>query len=203
MPRIILPAVFNAKNNLQIRNLQNALTTLNLKIDENAVKANKIDETTTNAIKQIQVEFKLPADGNITERTIDALNIELHDKHITTNKFRTAQLHSMLEKLNIGISSSEKNQRISGSTTRKAIETFQRNSGLPVDGKISEPVLAAIQDRIVTNQFYSEIKNQRGILQSKLLKVSNIAKLNLTIDPTEIKNTLIALNGVNLSAFQA
>jgi peptidoglycan hydrolase-like protein with peptidoglycan-binding domain len=203
MPRIILPAVFNAKNNLQIRNLQNALTTLNLKIDENAVKANKIDETTTNAIKQIQVEFKLPADGNITERTIDALNIELHDKHITTNKFRTAQLHSMLEKLNIGISSSEKNQRISGSTTRKAIETFQRNSGLPVDGKISEPVLAAIQDRIVTNQFYSEIKNQRGILQSKLLKVSNIAKLNLTIDPTEIKNKELGTSsGALIKAFQ-
>ena len=127
----------------------------------------------------------------------------MHDQSITSNKYRTANLHSLFDKLKIQVSADEKEKRISGETTRKAIEAFQKKEGLQVNGKLSEEVFAKMQDRIVKDRFYSPAKNQRGILHSTLQKVNKISKLNLQIDTAELKKKELGPSSIELiKAFQ-
>lgn len=203
MASIKLPSDFKADSKSHIANLHTALTTLKMDIAAKAISEKKIEDTTTDAIKKIQEEFKLPVNGKLDEKTLAAVNIQLHDKHITTNKYRTANLHSLFDKLKIEVSKDEREKRISGETTRKAIEAFQKKEGLPVDGKLSEEVFTKMQDRIVKDRFYSPAKNQRGILHNTLQKVSKISKLNLEIDTAELKNKELGASSVKLiKAFQ-
>ena len=203
MPKFKLPLDFKVDNKSHIASLHNALTTLNLDIDAKALSEKKIEATTTNAIKKIQEDFKLPTSGELDEKTLTALTIQLHDKHITNNKYRTASLHSLFDKLKIDVSKEEKEKRIAGEDTRKAIEAFQRKEGLPIDGKLSEEVFKKMQDRIVSDRFYTPAKNQRGILHSTLQQVSRISNLNIEIDTTEIKNKELGSTSEKLiKAFQ-
>ena len=198
MTNIKLPSDFKAGSKSHITNLHSALTSLNLDISAKAIAEKKIEATTKDAVKKIQKEFKLPVTGTLNQKTLEAINIQLHDKYITSNKYRTANLHSLLGKLKIEVSSGEKEKRISGKSTRKAIEAFQKKEGLPVDGRLSEEVFAKMQDRIVKERFYSPAKNQRGILLKTLQKVSKISKLNLEISPAELKSKKLGASSVKL-----
>jgi len=201
MPIIKLPAYFKSDSKSHITNLHAALTHLEIPIAAKAIADKKIEATTTDAIKKIQKEFKIPADGKLNEKTIVALNTGLHDKFITNNKYRTFELHSVFEKLKLNVDKEEKSKRQSGESTRKAIETFQKKEGLLVDGKLSEDVLTKMHDRVIKNKF--EVKTQRGNLQITLQKVSKIAKLNLEIAPEEINKKEIGKSSKELiSAFQ-
>lgn len=203
MPIIKLPADFKSDSKSHIANLHTALTHLEIPIAAKAIAEKKIEATTTDAIKKIQKEFKIRPDGKLNEKTIVALNTGLHDKFITNNKYRTSELHSVFEKLKLNIDKEEKIKRHSGESTRKAIETFQKNEGLPVDGKLSEDVLIKMHDSIVKNRFYSPAKNQRGILHATIQKVNKISKLNLEIDANEIKKKELGDTSVKfIKAFQ-
>jgi peptidoglycan hydrolase-like protein with peptidoglycan-binding domain len=203
MPIIKLPPDFKADNKSHIADLHSALSLLKMPVAPKAITEKKFEATSKNAVKKIQEEFKLPVTGKLNEKTVAAINIQLNDKFITTNKYRTANLHSLFDKLKIEVSKDEKEKRISGKSTRKAIEAFQKKEGLPVDGKLSEEVFAKMQDRIVKDRFYSPAKNQRGILHTTLQKVSKVSKLNLEIDTAELKSKEIGASSVNLiKAFQ-
>ncbi|RYY66498.1 MAG: peptidoglycan-binding protein, partial [Chitinophagaceae bacterium] len=170
MPIIKLPPQFRADHKTDIANLHTALTSLNLTIDAKALAEKKIDTTTTEAIKEVQKKFDLPPNGTLDEKTLSAVNISVHDNHVTANKYRTANLHSLFEKLKIDISPEEKNKRVARSDTRKAIEKFQTEEGLPADGRLSEDVLEKMHNRIIKDKFYAAPKNQRGILHTTLQK---------------------------------
>ncbi|HSI78925.1 MAG TPA: peptidoglycan-binding protein [Lunatimonas sp.] len=198
-----LPLAFKAENKSQVNHLHNALNALKMDIAPTALSEKKIEATTKEAIKKIQREFKLPVTGKVTKKTLTAINVQLHDLHVTTNKHRTANLHALFDKLKIEVSKDEKLNRLSGETTRKAIEAFQRKEGLPVDGKLSEGVFLKMQDRVIKDRFYSSAKNQRGILLNKLQKISKISNLNLEIDTEEIQNKTLGASSTNLiKAFQ-
>jgi peptidoglycan hydrolase-like protein with peptidoglycan-binding domain len=203
MPVIKLPSGFKKENKTDVANLHTALAALKIKIDPKALAEKKIEATTTEALKKVQEELKLPVTGEPDEKTLSAINTQVQDQFITANKYRTANLHSLLDKLKIEVSKDEKNKRITGETTRKAIEAFQKKEGLPVNGKLSEDVVAKMQDEVVKERFYSPAKNQRGILHSTLQKVNKIAKLNLEIAPDELKSKTLGDTSVNLiKAFQ-
>ncbi len=63
MPIIKLPADFKSDSKSHIANLHSALTHLEIPIAANAIAEKKIEATTTDAIKKIQKEFKIPANG--------------------------------------------------------------------------------------------------------------------------------------------
>ncbi|HEY1009115.1 MAG TPA: neuraminidase-like domain-containing protein [Daejeonella sp.] len=203
MPKIKLSASFNARNKSDVVNLHNALKDLKLEIAPVALSEKKIETSTKEAIKKIQKEFKLPANGKPDEKTLQAINVKLNDEHITRNKYRVANLHQIITKLGIEIKKEEKDNRISGETTREAIREFQKKEGLPADGKLSEEVIIKMQDKVVQNRFYSEAKNQRGLLHNKLQKLSKIAKLDIDIAPDELKSKELGDSSVKLiRAFQ-
>jgi peptidoglycan hydrolase-like protein with peptidoglycan-binding domain len=203
MPVIKLPPDFKPDNRSNIANLHSALTSLKLAVDPTAVAEKKIESTTKDAIKKIQKENKIRVTGNLDAKTIAALNTELNDRFITGNKYRTAELHELLDKLKINVNEEEKGKRISGDSTRKAIAEFQKKERLPVTGKISEEVIIKMQEKVIKNRFYSPAKNQRGVLQTTLQKVSKISKLNLGIDPDEIKKKKLGTTSVKvIKAFQ-
>src|ERR1035437_2194480 len=203
MALIKLPTDLKADSKSHIAQLHTALINLRMPVAEKAITEKKIDTTTTVAIKKIQKEFNLPVSGKLDEKTLSAVNVQLHDAHVTTNKYRTADLHSLFDKLKIEIDPKEKVERKTGETTRKAIEAFQKKEGLPVDGKLSEEVLTKMHDTIVKEKFYAPAKNQRGILHSTLQKVSKISKLNLEINAAELKKKELGASSVKLiKAFQ-
>lgn len=203
MPVIKLPSDFKADSKARIANLHTVLNQLKMPVAETAITEKTMDSTTIDAIKKIQKEFKLPANGKLDEKTLETVNIKLHDTHITGNKYRTSNLHSLFDKLNIKVSEEEKQQRTVGEATRKAIKAFQKEEGLAVDGNLSEEVLVKMQDRAVANKLYSPAKNQRGILHTMLIKVNEISKLDITIDEKEIKNKELGDTSIKLiKAFQ-
>ncbi len=162
-----------------------------------------IKEKTTAVIKEFQKNNKLKEDGKLGPITINALNTELHDKFITSNKTRTEKLHTLLSKLNIDVDVKEKSIRKTGDSTRDAIKKFQEKEGLLSDGKLSEDVLIKMHESIVKNRFYSPAKNQRGILHATIQKVNKISKLNLEIDPNEIKRKELGDTSIKfIEAFQ-
>ncbi|MEO7975515.1 neuraminidase-like domain-containing protein [Flavobacterium sp.] len=203
MPVFKLPQDFKADSKTHIANLHTVLNKLKIPVAETAVAEKKMDSTTIDAIKKIQKEFKLPANGKLDEKTLSTVNLKLHDTYITDNKYRTANLHLIFDKLNIEVNPEEKQKRISGETTRNAIKAFQKKEGLPVDGRLSEEVITKMQDRVVANKFYSPAKNQRGVLHKMLLKVNDISKLDIQIDEKEIRSKELGDTSVKvIRAFQ-
>jgi len=201
MATIKLPTDFNVNNKSHVANLHLALTALKLDISKEEKSEKKIEATTKDAIKKIQKEFKLKVSGKLDEKTLSAVNTQLYDQFITTNKYRTENLHLLMDKLKIEISKDEKEKRISGESTRKAIETFQKNTGLKIDGKLSEEVLNKLNEQVLKNRLL--VKTQRGKIQSLIQKVSKVSKLDIDIDAAEIKNKEFDATTVKLiKAFQ-
>jgi peptidoglycan hydrolase-like protein with peptidoglycan-binding domain len=181
-----LPFTIKVTDKVTISKLHHALDRLNLPIDEQEKRAKKIDYTTIEGIKKFQETRKLPADGKLNQKTIAAINVELHDNFITVSKHRTEKLHALLQRMNYKIDDQELTKRASGETTRKAIEEFQRKNNLHPDGKVSEDVFVKLQDEVIKEKL--KTKTQQSLIHAKLLKVNKIAKFNLEISAEELKN---------------
>ncbi|MFH2059234.1 MAG: neuraminidase-like domain-containing protein [Pseudomonadota bacterium] len=168
-----------------IGDLHKALTRLNLKVEDDEINCRRMGETTVGAIKDIQKRNKLPANGKLDLKTIEALNAELFDSHHTQNKMRIKKLRMVLEKVGIKIPEEERKLPVMGEQTRKAIKEFQKKYRFKADGRLNDKVFEKLQDVAVVKTFST--KNQKGILQKKLLKVNAVANLKLKIAPKEIK----------------
>src|SRR5574341_879094 len=110
MKSIKLPFDLKADSKSQVNNLQVALRELHFTIDEKEFASRKIAASSLEAIKTIQKENKLAPNGNLTGETLKAINNELHHQFIAKNKYRTADLHSLLEKLGLKVDAAEKEQ---------------------------------------------------------------------------------------------
>jgi peptidoglycan hydrolase-like protein with peptidoglycan-binding domain len=180
MPYIKIPQNFNPKDGLQVKHLSNALAKLgyeNISITEKSAK----DQYGSIKYKQ--------DDKNITEEidldTINKFNIDLHDKFITDSNYRVAKLNQMLQRLGILDNPSEKVDE----KTREAIKKYQKEKVLIEDGKVSEEVLAKIQEDFFEKKF--ESKRQVNKLQKELLMVRRIAKIDKRIADDELSNKKI------------
>lgn len=181
-----IPNNFKINSKSSAANLHEALAKLDLNIAESEKNPKKIEASTKTAIKKFQKANKLKADGGLNDETISAINAALHDKFVTASKHRTEKLHSLLQRVNLDVGMVEKSGRIAGASTRKAIKDFQKKNKMTADGNLSEEVLnklqeAAIKEKLKTN-------TQKGLLQSKLLKVNKIAGLKMEISEEELKN---------------
>jgi peptidoglycan hydrolase-like protein with peptidoglycan-binding domain len=181
-----IPISFKETDKSNVNNLHQALTKLNLSVDESEKNAVKIGKSTAQAIKNFQTENNLPANGELDEKTISTINVILHDKMFTTSKHRTTKIHTLLQRLNLPIDKEELSKRNTGISTRKAIEEFQKKIGLPADGKLSEEVLDNLQEEVIKARLTST--TQVGLLQNQLLKINKISKLNLEIAPNELQS---------------
>ena len=168
---------------------------------DDEISSKRIGESTVKAIKDIQKKSKLPVNGKLNDETLKVLNTELFDVHHTRNKTRTEKLHTLLDKLELPVEANEKRGRIVGDATRKAIESFQKKSGLTVDGKISEAVLDKLHEEVIKKTYST--KTQIGKLQATILRAAKIAKLPVEISATELKNkTLEATTSNAIKALQ-
>jgi peptidoglycan hydrolase-like protein with peptidoglycan-binding domain len=196
-----LPSDFKADSKAHLNDLHKALTQLNVSIPEKAFRSGKLDTTAAAVIKQFQKEYKLDATGHINADTIKAINTELYHRFISKNKYRTETLHVLLEKLNIPVNKTEKEKRTFGATTEHAIASLQKKAKLPVTGKVSEETLTYLHNQVIKERL--KTKTQKGYLQELLLNVNGIAKLNIVIDPKEIKAKILGPTFIKLiKAFQ-
>jgi peptidoglycan hydrolase-like protein with peptidoglycan-binding domain len=201
MSIIKLPSDFKADSKAHLNDLHKALTQLNVSIPEKAFRSGKLDATSATVIKQFQKENKLDATGHINADTIKTINAELHHLFISKNKYRTAALHGLLEKLNIAVDKTEKEKRTFGASTGHAVAGLQKKARLPVTGKVSEEVLTYLHNQVIKERL--KTKTQKGYLQVLLLNVNGIAKLNIAIDPKEIKAKILGPTFIKLiKAFQ-
>ncbi|MGE5846442.1 MAG: peptidoglycan-binding domain-containing protein, partial [Ignavibacteria bacterium] len=201
MKYIKLPDNFNPDSKTQLHDLQLTLKTLNFPVPPKIVKPGKVDRSITKALKKIQKENKLDAKGNLNRETIAAINTELHHRFITENKYRTASLHILLGKLNIKVDKKEKENRLVGESTIKAIKEFQKKNLLNETGKLSEEVLNQLHDAVIKETFSS--KTKKGSLQNTLKKINKIAKLNIDIAEDELKEKILGETSIKLiKAFQ-
>ena len=184
-----------------ISDIHAALKKLKLNVLDDEISSKRIGESTVKAIKDIQKKSKLPVNGKLNDETLKVLNTELFDVHHTRNKTRTEKLHTLLDKLELPVEANEKRGRIVGDATRKAIESFQKKSGLTVDGKISEAVLDKLHEEVIKKTYST--KTQIGKLQATILRAAKIAKLPVEISATELKNkTLEATTSNAIKALQ-
>ncbi len=185
-----------------IEDLHLALKKLKLNVAEDEIKNKRIGESTINAIKNIQSKYKIDINGKLDERTLNALNTELFDAYIALNKTRTKKLHELLEKNGLPIPVEEKQSRMVGDGTRKAIISFQERAKLPADGKISENILNKLHEEVIKKTYNTP--TQIGKLQVKLQHASKIAKLPVEISPEELKNKKLGESTSNvIKAIQA
>lgn len=186
MPIIKIPTSFNVQDKLNVTNLHEALTKLNLSVADNEKNTKKFEASTIAAIKNFQTANNINASGEMDAKTISVMNVALHDKLFMASKHRTEKIQTLLQKMNLPIAKEELGKRSTGTTTRKAIEDIQSKFGLPTDGKLSEEVFNRLQEEAVKARFTTA--TQIGLLQNQLLKINKISKLNLEISPEELKS---------------
>lgn len=184
MNKLNFPLDKISKNN--ISELHGALKKLKLNVLDDEIHGKRMGESTVKAIKDIQKKNKLPVNGKLNDETLKVLNTELFDVHHTHNKTRTEKLHALLDKLELPVAANEKLGRIAGDATRKAIEAFQKKTGLAVDGKLSEAVLDKLYEEVIKKTFST--KTQIGKLQNTILHAAKIAKLPVEISAEELKS---------------
>lgn len=188
MPLIKLPLDFNPDAKAHIAGLHQALTALNLieKPAKGGQGTGKMDVNLKGAIKAFKENNRVGKGDALNQKTIEAINVALHDNFITSNKGRVSQVHKMLEKLELNIDKNETGKRVAGATTRAAIEKFQKANNLEVNGKVSEELLIKLSDTFIQKKF--AVRTQIGKLQKDLLTVRRIAKIETRIDEAELKN---------------
>lgn len=170
-----------------VKNLHQALNKLNLPAAQAEADNEKTIKTATvKALKEFQEKNKLKADGKLTADTITALNTELHDKFIASDKTRTRKVQALLERLDLKISKDEKSARATGKSTRRAVEKFQKKNNLTIDGKMSEEVFGKLKDVVINEKL--KAATQISLLQTKLQKVGKVAGLQTTISSEELKD---------------
>src|SRR5438093_6054903 len=106
----------------EVTNLHIVLTKMKLPIAKDEMKKKDIGHTTITAIKEIQKRHGINGGGALDERTVDALNKDIFHAQYVFNKTRTEKLQALLNKVGQPVAAEEKNKRIAGESTLKAIE---------------------------------------------------------------------------------
>jgi len=173
---------------------------LTVAVDE--IRKGEIGPTTQEAIRIIQKRAGVRADGKPSPKTVEALNGELAHGFYTDNKTRTERLHSLLERLGQTIQKDERQRRICGASTEKAIKAAQKKVGLPETGRVTEAVYAELEKAALKARF--ETKTQVANLHRMLGRVARIAKLDATVSAAEGKSRKVGTSTkAVISAVQA
>jgi peptidoglycan hydrolase-like protein with peptidoglycan-binding domain len=168
-----------------VNSLQKALQRIGHPVDETEVKTGKVGTSTSQALADFQRANNLPADGKPTADTLTKLTDVTHSRWVMDSKTRTATVQELLTALKLPVDAAEVKARTVGDTTKAAVLAFQRANGLPTDGLLSEALLAKLREKVVEGKFTSITQVTK--LHKSLGRIKNLSKLEVNIDPAEIK----------------
>ncbi|VAW74760.1 Insecticidal toxin complex protein TccB1 [hydrothermal vent metagenome] len=189
------------KTRSSVANLHTALRLMEIDISEEEIKNKKLGTSTKKAIEKFQKKHDLSVDGDLGRKTLAVMNAELFDRHVSLSKTRTSKLHVMLDKLDSPVSENDKAKRQLGRSTRNSIKELQKKMRLTEDGKLSDKLFDKIQEAVIKKTLST--KTQVGKLQATMLKVNEIAKLNIKIESEDISTKKLGESSKNwIKAFQ-
>jgi len=168
-----------------ITSLHAALVKLRLKIDPAELKKNELGKSTRAAIKKIQKQAGLKADGKLTPETGDVIKVALDHIYYAGNKTRMKKIQEQLGRMGIKVDLKEIKDRSYGKNTKKAIMQFQQKAGMPADGRLNDQVIEKLNEEALKARLTS--KTQIGQIQHTLLRVLRISRLKVSIKPQELK----------------
>lgn len=168
-----------------IGRLHAALKKLRIKVSEDEVRRGEIGDATKDAIKDFQKRNRLRVDGVIGPKTIAALQSEMAHSFFARSKPRTTKLHEMLGRLGYKLDNDEAKGRLFGKTTEKALKDFQKKQRLTADGRMNQGVFKRLEKEALEARF--QTKTQVAALHRKLVRAIRIAKLEIQVDPQEVK----------------
>lgn len=184
-----------------IANLQGALQKLKLDIAPEEIANRQLGDTTTAAIRKLQTDAGLQPTGTLTPDTVKHLNVALQHVYYTDNKGRMEKVQSMLGQLGYTIDADELKRHAFGPSTTAALKAFQEKAQLTSDGIVTDDVVSKLEGDSLTARLST--KTQIGQTQRTLLRALGIAKLDASIDPSELKaKQLGPTTKAAISAFQ-
>ncbi len=141
-------------------NAVNRIGKLNVTIDQRELMDKRLGQSTTNAIKEFQEKYNIPATGKLDAITLDRLNsvassrgtsiklmprpaaqeVTYVSSRLRLNKVSTkvAELQKALSGLGYAVALKEYNTQTFGKTTLKAVQDFQKSRGLITDGHVDK-----------------------------------------------------------------
>lgn len=140
----------------------------------------------SSALVDFQVKAGLPSTGTADDVTVARVVAETLHSHIVSSRMRTGKVQDMLAKAGFELSAEERRGRSAGDSTLEAVNRFQEQQGLTVDGLVGDRTLAALRQSSLTATLSSH--RQTRILQRTLLKAASIRKVEVHIDPAELKS---------------
>ncbi len=162
-----------------------ALGRLRLRVAPNEREAREIGPSTEAAIRDLQTRAGLNPTGTLTPQTIDAVRAEVDHVFFTANRVRTSRIQKMLERVGQAVDKDEVATRRFDKSTSTSLREFQKSVGLPADGRMTDEVFDRLEHAAIEARFSS--KTQTAKFQRRLIHIGKIAKLDVQIDPSELK----------------
>ncbi|HZD00263.1 MAG TPA: neuraminidase-like domain-containing protein [Actinomycetes bacterium] len=185
----------------EIADLHAGLTKLRLPVDPAELRRNELGASTTTAIGDFQRTVGLPADGTLTPETVTRLNAELEHRFFADSKTRTAKIQELLARAGHPVDAAELKSRNFGESTRNALAAYQAAAGLPQDSRLSDALVSRLEADALSARLST--KTQVGGLQRTLLRAIRMARLDVQIDPAELRQKQLgASTRAAIQAFQ-
>lgn len=109
-----------------------------------------------------------------------------------------AEAHLLLEVLGYPVPIAEKQQKVFGDATAKAVAQFQKERGLPVTSKIDEATANALNNLALDVDVIDELKGHSGLLQKVDSKLVGLASIDGKLSGlTSIDGKLSTLTGMD------
>ncbi len=175
----------NQPGRRDVQVLHAALKKLRIPVGDEEVRRGELGDATKDAIQEFQRRAELRVDGVIGPETVAGLQSEMAHAFFARSKTRTANLHEKLQRLGYELDAGEVKTRLYGVSTEKALGDFQKKRRLPADGRMSPELFDKVEAAALDKRFTT--KRQIGALQRKLLRAIRIAKLEVRIEPAELK----------------
>jgi peptidoglycan hydrolase-like protein with peptidoglycan-binding domain len=172
-----------------IADLHSGLEKLLLPIDPAEKESGEIGDSTSAAIRVFQRDTGLPETGELTEDTVRRLNQQLQHRFYTDSKTRAAKVQDMLVRTGHEIDPAEVRSRRFGEASQAAFAAYLREAGLEADTLLAPDVLDRLEREALTARLST--KTQVGHIHRTILRAIRIGKLEVEIDPLELKEKRI------------
>ncbi|GFJ82142.1 neuraminidase-like domain-containing protein [Phytohabitans houttuyneae] len=168
-----------------VANLHAGLGRLRITVDPAERATGELGASTREAIRAFQRTAGLPASGELTAETVDRLNRDLSHRFFTDSKTRAAKIQQLLARTGQQIDPAETNSRRFGHSTEAALVAYLRGAGLAEDTALTPQLVDRLERDALTARLGS--RTQVGQVQRTLLSAIRIGKLELRIDPVELR----------------
>ncbi|MET8354764.1 neuraminidase-like domain-containing protein [Micromonospora sp. NPDC005206] len=169
----------------ELATLHAGLGRLRITVDPDEQAAGNLGDSTRAAIREFQRAAGLPASGELTSETLDRLNRDLSHRYFTDSKTRAAKIQDLLARSGHQIDPAETKSRRFGDSTRAAYADYLRGAGLATDTTLSPELVDRLEGDALKARLST--RTQVGQIHRTLLSAIRIGKLELRIDPVELR----------------